>query len=100
MLLEERSYALQQSIADHLLSGFPEATAVRLIGQTHAVPSQYDVQRGLELSDRRLYQEVPLGDFTREDERTPVPVAIPITSDSDSTEGSADAADANERSQP
>ena len=65
ILLEERSGALQQSIADYLLANSPEATAVRLIGQTHSIPGQYDVQRGMELSDERLYEEVPLGVFVR-----------------------------------
>ena len=65
VLYEERSKTLQQSVADYLLSQHPEATTVRLVGRTHNLPSQFDVQRGMELSDERLYQTVPLGEFAR-----------------------------------
>ena len=104
VLLEERSYALQQSIADHLLAGFPDASSVRLIGQTHSVPGQFDVQRGMELSDQRLYQEVPLGSFTRGGQPVAGPVSDPAAAISDSSkisaEDASDAVIANERSQP
>lgn len=65
VLFEERSTALQRSIADYLLAVHPEATSVRLVGQTHAIPSQFDVQRGVELADERYFQEVALGEFKR-----------------------------------
>ncbi len=95
ILLEERSGALQQSIANHLLAITPAATAVRLIGQTHAIPGQYDVQRGMSLSDERLYQEVPLGVFTRggkpvaesEPEEAPQDSVSPLQDSSGRTEG-------------
>ena len=69
VLFEERSQSLQRSIADHLLATNPDATSVRLQGITHAIPSQFDVQRGMSLDDERLYQTVPLGEFKRSDRR-------------------------------
>ncbi len=60
-----RAKLLQRSIADYLLSTLPEAKAVRLISQTHEIPTPLDLQRGLKLTDERLYQERLLGEFRR-----------------------------------
>lgn len=63
---KQRSLSLQQAIADYYLARQPQATHVRLYGLTHAIPTPLDMDRGTELSDPKLYQEVMLGDFKRQ----------------------------------
>ncbi len=66
---QQRARVIQQSIADYLLSQNPAATSVRLYVQTHAIPTPFDVQRGMRLTDPRLYEERLLGEFSRSNVR-------------------------------
>jgi hypothetical protein len=49
--------ALGRSLARQLLVQTPDATSVRLFLQEHAIPTPLDLQSGLKLNDKRLYQE-------------------------------------------
>ncbi len=69
---QQRARVIQQSLANYLLSQHPAATSVRIYVQTHAIPTPFDIQRGMRLTDERLYEERLLGEFRRRD-------AIPAT---------------------
>ena len=58
--------ALQRSVANYLLRQHPDASRVRLFTVVHAIPSPMEMQRGLRLDDRSLFQERLLGEFDRQ----------------------------------
>ena len=62
---QRRAKRLQQSIAHWLLSEHAQAHQVRLILQEHAIPPPYEIQRGMQLTDERLYRDRILGTFGR-----------------------------------
>lgn len=62
--------AILRSYADHLLSVNPDAQSVTLTYREHLIASPLDVQKGQRLNDPKLYQEQPLGRFTRAPERS------------------------------
>ncbi|HEY2893200.1 MAG TPA: hypothetical protein VGJ16_03280 [Pirellulales bacterium] len=61
----DRAEALARGYAEHL-SEAHHAKTVRLFLRRHFVPRPEEVRRGMQLSDKALYQEQPLGVFTRE----------------------------------
>jgi len=62
-----RGMILARSVAQYLLRCNPEVGRVRLFTVTHMIPILPDVRNGMKLDDRRLYNEVLLGEFTRGD---------------------------------
>lgn len=58
--------SLQRSVANFLMNQHPDAPRVRLFTIGHAIPSPIDMQRGLRLDDRSLFQEFMLGEFERQ----------------------------------
>jgi len=60
-----RGEALARGYAEHL-SAAHHAKTVRLFVRRHFVPRPEEVRRGMQLSDKALYQEQPLGVFTRD----------------------------------
>ncbi len=67
-LAKQRALAksLQQSIARYLLRKW-NGKSVRLYIVIHGMPAPQDVINGMRLTDRRLYQEMDLGEFTAGD---------------------------------
>lgn len=57
---------LPRDIARRLLWLHPDAERVRLFLRRHRIPTPDEVRRGLTLTDPSTYEELPLGEFTRE----------------------------------
>jgi hypothetical protein len=58
---------LQRAIAREVAKEQPEAVRVRLFSQEHLIPSPSQIQADYRLNDHRLYTEVRLVEFTREE---------------------------------
>ena len=64
---KQRGMALVRSVAEYLLHSNPEVGKVRMFLVTHRIPTPSEVLNGMKLDNRRLYEEVFLGEFTRSD---------------------------------
>jgi hypothetical protein len=62
----DRAEALTRGYAEHV-SEAQHAKTVRLYLRRHFVPRPEEVRRGMQLSDKALYQEQPLGVYTRDE---------------------------------
>lgn len=63
---KERAFVLVRSVAGDLLRRHG-AERVRLFMRVHLIPAPWDVEKGMSITDERLYEERLLGEYGSED---------------------------------